>query len=128
MDTDQAIPSDLRISITGTETPYDSVIFLHRFKPQTSGFYLLSRPGHCTALINAQTKILEKDAMGENWPVLCLDEVYVKDPIPPEKIAGLIVHPLDANQVIEEFQTELRHLALPLFTLDGEVLWPKCPA
>lgn len=115
--------SDLRIVITGSETPYDSVIFLHQMS-KNSGIYITSKPGHCTVLIDQTLRLLTKEDMGAGWPVLSPYEKYYKGIIPPEKFTGLVVHPNDASAIVKEFQRELRRLVLPVYAVDGRVLWP----
>ena len=120
---DGTIFSDLNIVVTGTETSYNDVVFLHRFGP-SSGLYVSSRPGFVTVLVDSSVKVLTRDQMGEHWPCLCLDEVYAKDPIAPEKMIGIVIHESDAPDVLRQFRPDFARLALPVYTIDGLVLWP----
>ena len=123
LDQDKDARSDLNIIVTGTDTPYDSVVFLHRCA-SISNLYISSRPGFFTALLDPALNVLNKDEMGKHWPVLCRDEVYVKGEIPAQRLVGLVVHPSDAKAVISEFETEINRLSIPIYKIDGVVLWP----
>jgi len=121
---DGSVRSDLNIAVIGAPVPYDSLVFLHRFEPK-SGIYLLSRPGHFTVLIEPSVPVLTPQDMGPNWMIACRDEVYVRDRIAPEHISGLVVHPADVDGVLKDFLPKLRALGIPVYLMDGTVIWPS---
>ncbi len=120
--TDGSVCSDLNLVVTGTAVPYDSLVFLHRFGPQ-SFLYTLGGPARFSVFVDPAILVLTPETMGANWVVLCQDEVYVRDRIPPEELAGIAVHPADADSVVGEFVADFRRLGIPLYDYDGNVLW-----
>jgi len=104
--------------------PYDSLVFLHRFGPK-SGIYLSSRPGHFTVLVEPSVPVLTPQDMGRNWMIACRDEVYVRDGIAPQYLGGLVVHPADVDGVLKKFLPKLRALGVPVYLMDGTVIWPS---
>lgn len=121
---DRSVVSDLRIYAFGSATPYDSVVFLHRLGPE-SGLYINDTPGKFTVFLDPSIAVLSPEDMGDSWPVMCVDEVYVRDKIPPEQIVGIAVHMSDAQGILSEFHSALRSKAIPLYLNSGELLWPK---
>ncbi|MCI0696052.1 hypothetical protein L0337_29135 [candidate division KSB1 bacterium] len=121
---DGSVRSDLNIVVIGAPVPYDSLVFLHRFGPK-SGIYLLSRPGRFTVLVEPGFPVLTPQDMGPNWVVTCRDEVYVRDKIAPQYLSGLVVHPADVNGVLRDFLPNLRALGMPVYLMDGTVVWPS---
>jgi hypothetical protein len=120
---DGSVRSDLHIVVTGCRVPYDSLVFLHRFD-SPSFLYTICEPGRFAVFIDRDVPVLTPAEMGPNWAVLCLDEVYVSDHIPPEKLIAIAIHPADADSVSREFLADFRRLHLPLYDYDGNVLWP----
>jgi hypothetical protein len=104
--------------------PYDSLVFLHRFGPQ-SFIYTISEPGRFTVFVDPALPVLSPEEMGEKWVLLCQDEVYVRERVPVEKVIGVVVHPADAEAVLADFQPDFERLALPLYLYDGTVVWPR---
>ncbi len=113
--------------VTGTAVPYDSLIFLHQFGPE-SFLYTLVEPGRFSVFVNPAIPVLTPEAMGDGWVVLCLDEVYVPDRIAPEDLTGVAVHPADADSVLRDLIDDFRRLGIPLYGYDGEVLWEPARA
>src|SRR5438874_9292822 len=85
---DDSVCSDLHLTITGTDVPYNSLVFLHRFGPR-SALYTWGEPGRFTVFIDPALPVLTPDAMGPRWVVLCQDEVYVRDRVEPERFVGV---------------------------------------
>ena len=119
---DGSVCSDLRLVVTGTAVPYDSLVFLHRFGPESS-IYTLSEPGRFTVFVDPAIPVLAPEAMGAAWVVLCQDEVYVRDRVAPEDLTGVAVHPADADSVVGDLIADFRRLGIPLFDDDGNILW-----
>jgi hypothetical protein len=121
---DGSVRPDLQIVMTGGGVAYDSLVFLHRFGPQ-SYLYTCCEPGRFAVFVDPALPVLTPEDMEASWPVLCQDEVYVTDRVGVERLIGVAVHPADAAAVLSQFRDELRRLALPLYTYDGAVLWPQ---
>jgi hypothetical protein len=119
---DGSVCSDLNLVVTGTAVPYDSLIFLHHFGPE-SFLYTLVEPGRFSVFVDPTIPVLTPEAMGDGWVVLCLDEVYVQDRIAPEDLTGVAVHPADADSVLRDLIADFRRLGIPLYGYDGDVLW-----
>ncbi len=119
---DGSVCSDLSLVVTGTPVPYDSLVFLHRFGPQ-SWLYTLDEPGRFSVFVDPAFPVLTPEAMGTHWVVLCQDEVYVQRLIAPQSLTGVAVHHADADSVIGTFIADFRRLGIPLFDYDGNVLW-----
>lgn len=120
---DGTVRSDLNIIATGFPIPYDSLVFLHRFGEQ-SYIYTMCDPGRFAVFVDPALEVLTQEAMGENWVVLCQDEVYVPDRVPLESLIAIAVHPEDGEAVRKEFTADFQRLELPLYDYDGKVLWP----
>ena len=120
---DGSVRSDLRLVVTGCCVPYNSLVFLHRFG-ELSYLYTICEPGRFAVFVDPQLPVLTQEGMGDNWMVLCLDEVYVRDGVPLEKLLGIAVHPNDAETILGELTDEFRRAAIPLYDYDGNVLWP----
>ncbi len=121
---DGSVCSDLNISMVGSAVPYDSLIFLHRFGPK-SPIYTICDPGRFMVFVDPATPVLTPKSMGQNWVVLCQDEVYVKDRIPLQSLTGVIVHPADADSVMNDCLADFQRLAIPLYDADGRILWQR---
>src|SRR6266508_4937778 len=121
---ERLVLSDLSITVTGSSVPYDSLIFLHRFGPQ-SGIYIAREPGRFAVFIDPVIPVLTPESLEPDWVILCRDEVYVPDYIAPEKLIGVAVHPADAETVTSEMIDDFRRLEIPLYDFDGNVLWPN---
>jgi hypothetical protein len=121
---DGSVRSDLNIVVIGAPVPYDSLVFLHRFGPK-SGLYLWSRPGHFTVLVEPSVPVLTPQDMGKNWMIACRDEVYVRDQIAPQYLSGLVVDPADVDGVLKKFLPKLRALGMPVYLMNGTVVWPS---
>ena len=120
---DGSVSSDLNLVVTGSSVPYDSVVFLHRFGPQ-SGIYTIFEPGRVAVFVDPQTPVLTPEDMGSAWVVMSQDEVYVRDRIAVECLIGIAVHPADADSVRDEYLSDLERLGIPLYLDDGTVVWP----
>ncbi len=121
---DGSVLSDLSITVTGSSVPYDSLIFLHRFGPQ-SGIYITREPGRFAVFIDPAISVLTPETLERDWVILCRDEVYVPDYIAPEKLIGVAVHPADTETVTIEMIDDFRRLEIPLYDFGGNVLWPN---
>jgi hypothetical protein len=119
---DGSVCSDLQLVVTGTAVPYDSLVFLHRFGPQ-SFLYTLGGPGRFSVFVDPTLPVLTPEAMGAGWVVLCQDEVYVRGRIAPEDLTGVAVHHADADSVVGDLIGDFRRLGIPLYDYDGNVLW-----
>jgi hypothetical protein len=119
---DGSVRSDLRLVVTGTEVPYDSLVFLHRFGPQ-SFIYTLGGPGRFMVFVNPALPVLTPEAMGDHWVVLCQDEVYVRERVAPEHLIGVAMHRADADSVMSDLLADFRRLRIPLHDYSGEILW-----
>jgi hypothetical protein len=115
------VRSDLCIVVTGSPVPYDSLIFLHRFGPQ-SYLYTICEPGQFAVFVDAAIPVLTPQSLEPDWVVLCRDEVYVRDQIGPEKLIGIAVHPADAESVTSELMDVFQCLEITLYDYDGNVL------
>ncbi|MGH7597222.1 MAG: hypothetical protein ACREOI_12775 [bacterium] len=121
---DGSVRSDLNIVVIGAPVPYDSLVFLHQFGPK-SGLYLWSRPGHFTVLVEPSVPFLTPQDMGKHWMVACRDEVYVRDKIAPQYLSGLVIDPADVDVVLKKFLPKLKALGIPVYLMDGTVIWPR---
>jgi len=121
---DGSVRSDLNIEFAGAPVPYDSLVFLHLFG-QKSWLYTISEPGRMTVFVEPTIPVLTPADLEPNWVILCQDEVYVRDRIAAEHLIGVVVHPADADSVLEEFLPEFERLAIPLYLYNGTVVWPR---
>lgn len=121
---DGSVCSDLNLVVTGLSVPYDSLVFLHRFGPQ-SGLYTISEPGRFAVFIDPETSVLTPEDMGPDWVVMCQDEVYVRDRIAVENLIGIAVHLVDADSVMDEFLSDFKRSGIPLYLYDGTAVWPQ---
>jgi hypothetical protein len=119
---DGSVCSDLQLVVTGTALPYDSLVFLHQFGPE-SAIYTLSEPGRFTVFVDPALPVMTPESMGAVWVVLCQDEVYVRGRIAPEDLTGVAVHPADADSVVRDLLADIRRLGIPLYDTEGNVLW-----
>jgi len=119
---DGSVYSDLNLVVTGAAVPYDSLVFLHRFGPQSS-LYTIVEPGRFMVFVDPAIPVLTPQAMGRNWAILCRDEVYVRDRIAPESLTGVAVHPADADSVMSDLMADFRRFGIPLYDYDGNVLY-----
>ena len=119
---DGSVCSDLNLVVTGTPVPYDSLVFLHRFGPE-SYIYTMSEPGRFSVFVNPAIPVMTPEAMGDCWVLLCQDEVYVRDRVAPEELTGVAVHPADADSVLADFIDDFRRLGIPLYDTEGNVRW-----
>jgi hypothetical protein len=119
---DGSVGSDLHLVVTGTAVPYDRLVFLHCFGPE-SWIYTLCEPGRFAVFVDPAIPVLTPEAMGAHWVVLCQDEVYVRDRIAPEHLRGIAVHPADAESVRSELLADFQRLGISLYDYDGNVLW-----
>jgi hypothetical protein len=119
---DGSVCSDFNLVVTGTAVPYDSLIFLHRFGPESS-VYTISEPGRIFIFVDPAIPVMTPEDMGDNWVLLCQDEVYVRDRIAPEDLTGVVVHPADADAVLGDFLADFRRLGVPLYDYHERVLW-----
>jgi hypothetical protein len=119
---DGSVCSDLNLVVTGTAVPYDSLIFLHRFGPQ-SFIYTLDGPGRFSVFVDPAIPVLTPESMGADWVVLCQDEVYVRGRIAPEDLTGVAVDHTDIDSVVGDLIADFQRLGIPLYDYDGVVLW-----
>ena len=126
---DGSVSSDLRLTVTGTAIPYTSLVFLHRYGPQSS-IYTIYEPGRFVVFVDPSIPVITQEEMGEPWPILCMDEVYVRERVTIEQITGIAVHEADADAVRTQFAAEFERLGITLYLLNGTVLWPppKAPS
>lgn len=117
-----SVVSDLNLTVLGCEPAYDDFVFLHRFGAK-SWLYTMSEPGRFAIFIDPRLPFLTPEEMGEAWPELCQDEVYVRGCVPRESFLGVVIHPADADSVLAELG-ELESLALPVYDYAGKVIWP----
>lgn len=121
---DGSVCSDLNIIATGLALPYDRLVFLHRFGPQ-SAIYTISTPGRFAVFVDPTLAVLTPEELGPKWVILCQDEVYVRESVAVEKLLGVVVHPADADAVLADFLPEFERLEMPLYLYDGTVVWPR---
>jgi hypothetical protein len=119
---DGSVRSDLRLVVTGTAVPYDSLVFLHRFGPQ-SFIYTIEGPGRFAVFVDPAFPVLTHQDMGAHWVVLCQDEVYVRDRVAREHITGVAVHRGDVETVLRDLLADFRQHGIPLYDYAGNVLW-----
>jgi hypothetical protein len=119
---EHSVCSDLNLVMTGMSAPYDSLVFLHRYGPQ-SVIYTFMEPERFMVFVDPAFPVLTADSMGTNWIILCQDEVYVRDRVPVEKLISVVIHPEDADSVMAACSDDLRRLGIPLYDCDGEVVW-----
>jgi hypothetical protein len=120
---DGSVRSDLNLVMSGCSVPYDSLVFLHRFG-KMSYLYTFCEPGRFAVFVDPSHPVITQEEMAEPWVILCLDEVYVPGGIALEHLTGIAICPADADSVLNELHAELRQAAIPLYTYDGQVLWP----
>ncbi len=120
---DGSVCSDLNLVVIGPSVPYDSIVFLHQFGPQ-SALYTIAEPGRLAVFIDPATSVLTPEDMGPDWVVLCQDEVYVRGRVAREHFIGVAVHPVDADTVMEELLLDFKRLGIPLYLYDGTAVWP----
>jgi hypothetical protein len=120
---DGSVVSDLQLTVLNCAPAYEDFIFLHRFGPK-SWLYTMSEPGRFAVFVDPRFPILTPEQMGDAWPDLCQDEVYVRGHVPPESFLGIAVHPTDARSVLADLLGEFERLALPIYDYAGSVLWP----
>ena len=63
---DGSVCSDLHLVVTGTSVPYDRLVILHRFGPQSYICTLLER-GRFAVFVDPAILVLTAEAMGANW-------------------------------------------------------------
>ena len=119
---DGSVCSDLNLVVTGTPVPYDSLVFLHRFGPE-SFIYTIAEPGRFSVFVDPTIPVLTPESMGDSWVLLCQDEVYVQGRVAPENLTGVAVHHSDADAVVRDLIADIRRLGIPLYDYDGNVLW-----
>src|SRR5207248_2193925 len=119
---DGSVCSDLHLEVTGTDVPYKSLVFLHRFGPQ-SFLYLPGEPGRFMVLVDSAIPVLTPAAMGTRWVILCQDEVYVRERIAPEHVIGVAVHRADADSVMRDLMADFQRLGVPLYDFERNLLW-----
>ncbi len=120
---DASVYSDLNIVFEGSKIGYDRLVFLHRYD-ERSYLYTMSEPGRFTVFIDPELPVITQEDMGENWCVLCQDEVYVRDRIALDKVLGVLVNSADAESILQELSDEFRRAQIPLYNDECKVLWP----
>ena len=111
-----AMGDDMNLAV-----PYDSVVFLHQYGP-ASEIYLLGAPGTLIFVLNPALPFKTREQMGENWPSLAQDEVYVCERVPVEAITAVVADYRDAEAVMDELGEQLAELEIPLFDNYGRCL------
>lgn len=108
-DRSESVVSDTagKLVVVNTVVPYDSVIFLHQFDPSVSRRYLWQDNESVIVILGPDTPIKTRDEMDETWPVMCEDEVYSLDPIPPSSIQTVLVPAGQLGAVHNEFSLSL---------------------
>ncbi|HXW28093.1 MAG TPA: hypothetical protein VEK55_01925, partial [Xanthobacteraceae bacterium] len=119
---DGTVCSDLNIICTGLDVPYDSLVFLHRYI-DISYLYTICDPGRFAVFVDPTFPVLTPEDMGDNWPLLSQDEVYVRERIPVEKLTAVAIHEADADDILDKLLGEFQRLGLPLCGYDGQVFW-----
>jgi hypothetical protein len=119
---DGSVYSDLNLVVTGAAVPYDSLVFLHRFGPQ-SFIYTLGGPGRFFVFVDPTIPVLTPENMGGKWVILCQDEVYVRERVAPENLIAIAVDRADADSVMSDLMADFRRLSIPLCDYYGNVLW-----
>jgi hypothetical protein len=118
---EHSVCSDLNLIVTSLSAPYDSLVFLHRYGPQ-SAIYTFMEPARFMVFVDPAFSVLTAESMGTKWIILCQDEFYVRDCVPVEKLIGVVIHPADADSVMAACSEDLRRLGIPLYDCDGEVV------
>ena len=121
---DGSVVCDLQIVVTGSSVPYDSVIFLHRFGPD-SHIYTMIDPGRIAVFVDPTTPVLTPEDMGPHWAILSGDEVYVRDRVAVERLIGFVVHSADAESVLDKHRSDFDRLGIPLYLCGGTAVWPQ---
>lgn len=119
---DGTVCSDLNLVVTGTDVPYDSLVFLHRFGSK-SWLYTMVEPGRFVMFVDPAVPVLTPELMGANWIVMCQDEVYVRDRVSPESLVGVAVHPTDVDSVVHDLLADFRRLGISLYDIEGNLRW-----
>ena len=119
---DGSVCSDLHITVINSGIPYDSVVFLHRYRPAVSWLYTMSGPGRFTVFVDPDFPVLNPEDI-ENWAVLSQSEVHVRDRVPPERFIGMYVDQSEAVSILGEFRADFERLRIPLCAYSGEVIW-----
>ncbi|HQU42272.1 MAG: hypothetical protein B7Z73_01330 [Planctomycetia bacterium 21-64-5] len=120
---DGSVVSDLNLTVLNCEPAYEDFVFLHRYGPQ-SWLYTISEPGRFVVFVDPRFPVLMPEQMGDAWPELCQDEVYVQGHVPPDGFLGVAIHPADADSVLSHLLGEFERLALPLYDYAGRIFWP----
>jgi hypothetical protein len=108
----------LGVTLDETEVAYDSLVFLHSYRPDTSWIYMMLGDGandtSCLVVLDDSTPTTPPDAMGEDWLMLSQDEVYSHNPIPADKLRAAYM-PLRYLQETT-VQAALEPHDIPVFT------------
>jgi hypothetical protein len=119
---DGSICSDLRLEVKGTPVPYNRLVFLHRFGPP-SFLYIPMEPGRFAVFLDPALPVLTPETIGKPWVVLSQDEVYVRERVAPESMIHVAVHRVEADGILKEFEVDFERLGIPLYDIEGNVLW-----
>ena len=119
---DGAVQPNLNITYTDAPFPYNSLVFLHRFGPQ-SYLYALCQRERFAVFVDPNFPVITQESLGEHWVVLCQDEVYVRDRIEFQHLTGIAIHPADAEPILSELLPDFERVGVPLFDYGGNVLW-----
>jgi len=114
-DPNNRILSDINIVVEGSERPYDSVVYLHRFDSGISARYVSPGIDTICIFVDPVLPILEPSDMGYAWPILCPDEIYVPGKVDLDRITGVAVSEDMADGVQTEFGPRLTELSIPLY-------------
>ncbi|MEK7096001.1 MAG: hypothetical protein AAB896_01790, partial [Patescibacteria group bacterium] len=106
-------------TVEGSDVPYDSVIFLHKYDPRVSFLYSIISPESICVFLKPDVPVLTSEHMGGGWPVVSQSEVYSLQPIPPQMIRAVIMPDAEALNIDDEIQRKLASLSIPLFGTDG---------
>lgn len=112
------VRSDLNLTVTGIAIPYESLIFLHRYDDR-SYIYTICEPGRFTVFIDPEFPVYTQEDMGEEWPILSQDEVYVREIVPAESLLAVAIHESDAEEIVKKLGAEFERLGIPLCDYEG---------
>lgn len=60
-----------------------------------------------------------------NYGSLVTYFIIFRNRIAPQYLGGLVVHPADVDGVLKDFLPNLRALGVPVYLMNGTVLWPS---
>ncbi len=103
--------------------PADGTIHLRRYRGSES--HLHKTPLDIYVFIDSDLPVSENEGMTPNWTQSSPDEVYWRGMILPDQIRGIAAHWAVASAAIYPIiQPKLREHAIPLYNLEGKLIWP----